>query len=63
MYKLSLRMQAGRKRVEEYCQTNTTQQDQENFEIPESFDGTWSKRGYTANYGIGFVISVDTGEF
>ena len=26
--------------------------------IPISFDGTWSKRGYTANHGIGFVISA-----
>jgi hypothetical protein len=25
-------------------------------------DGTWSKRGHTANYGFGFVISVETGE-
>ena len=27
-----------------------------------SYDGTWSKRGYTANNGIGFVISADTGK-
>ena len=26
--------------------------------IPICFDGTWSKRGYTVNHGIGFVISV-----
>ncbi len=26
------------------------------------FDGTWSKRGFTAIHGIGFIISVDTGE-
>ena len=31
-------------------------------EIAVSYDGTWSKRGYTANFGIGFVISADTGE-
>ena len=31
-------------------------------EIGVSYDGTWSKRGYTANFEIGFVISVDTGE-
>ena len=23
---------------------------------------TWSKRGYTANFGVGFVISVETGD-
>ncbi|CAB4012625.1 Hypothetical predicted protein [Paramuricea clavata] len=31
-------------------------------EIAVSYDGTWSKRGYTANFGVGFVIAVDTGE-
>jgi len=27
-------------------------------EIPVSFDGTWSKRGFTANHGISFLISA-----
>jgi len=27
-------------------------------EIPVSFDGTWSKRGFTANYEISFLISA-----
>ena len=31
-------------------------------EIPVSFDGTWSKRGFTANHGVGFVISISTGK-
>ena len=31
-------------------------------EIAVSYDGAWSKHGYTANYKVGFVISVDTGE-
>ena len=31
-------------------------------DIPISFDGTWSKRGYTANHGIGFVISAANGK-
>ena len=30
--------------------------------IPVSFDGTWPRRGYTANHGIGFVISAATGK-
>lgn len=30
-------------------------------DIPISFDGTWSKRGYTANHCIGFLISAATG--
>ena len=29
-------------------------------DITVSFDGTWSKRGYTANNGNAFVISADT---
>ena len=31
-------------------------------EIAVSYDGTWSKRAYTANFGVGFVIAADTGE-
>ena len=31
-------------------------------EIGVTYDGTWSSRGFTANYGIGFVISADTGQ-
>ena len=31
-------------------------------DVPVSFDGTWSKRGYTANHCIGFVISAATGK-
>jgi hypothetical protein len=31
-------------------------------EIAVSYDGTWSKRGYTANFGVDFIISVETGE-
>ena len=32
------------------------------IEIAVSFDGTWSKRGFTANFGVGFVISADSGQ-
>ena len=31
-------------------------------DIPIRFDGTWSKRGYTVNHCIGFVISAATGK-
>ena len=31
-------------------------------EVGVTYDGTWSSRGFTANYGIGFVISADTGQ-
>ena len=36
--------------------------DTEILDVAVSFDGTWSKRGFTANYGVGIVISADTGE-
>ncbi len=32
------------------------------IDVAVTYDGTWSKRGFTANRGIGVVISVDTGE-
>lgn len=31
-------------------------------EVPVRFDGTWSKRGFTANHGISFLISASTGK-
>ena len=30
-------------------------------DITISFDGTWHKRGFTSNYGVGIVIDVSTG--
>ena len=36
--------------------------DVDTINIAVSFDGTWSKRGFTASYGIGVVIAVETGE-
>ena len=39
----------------EYCQETPV-------EVAVSYDGTWSKRGFTANFGLGFVISVDSGQ-
>ena len=35
---------------------------EEPIDVAITFDGTWSKRGNTDNYGFGFVISVDTGK-
>lgn len=31
------------------------------LDLAVSFDGTWHKRGYTSNYGIGCVIELGTG--
>ena len=46
------------KRVRDSLGANDT----DTINIAVSFDGTWSKRGFTANYGIGVVIAVETGE-
>ena len=46
------------KRVRESLNANAV----DTLNIAVSFDGTWSKRGFTANYGIGVVIAVETGE-
>ena len=27
-----------------------------------TFDGMWTKRGFTSNHGIGFVLSASTGK-
>ena len=32
------------------------------IEIAVSFDGTWPKRGFSATFGVGFVISADSGQ-
>ena len=39
----------------EYCRETSV-------EVGVRYDGTWSKRGFTANYGLGFIISVDSGQ-
>lgn len=31
-------------------------------EVLVSFDGTWSRRGFSANHGISFLISASTGK-
>ena len=39
----------------------TDANDQMIISIPGSFDGSWLKRGYTANYCVGFFIFAATG--
>ena len=33
----------------------------EPIDVTVTYDGTWSKRGFTALYGVGVVLSLDTG--
>ena len=42
-------------------QTLGHENNSEIVDIAVAFDGTWSKRGHTANFGFGFAHSVDTG--
>ena len=32
------------------------------IDVAISFDVTWSRRGFTAPYGVGFAISAETGQ-
>ena len=33
------------------------------LDVAVSYDGTWHKRGFVSNHGVGVVISMDTGRF
>lgn len=39
----------------------SVEENQGPLDIMVSFDGTWHKRGFTSNYGVGVVIDVMTG--
>ena len=54
------RAEARMQAIQEECITDAN--DQMIISIPVSFDGSWSKRGYTANHCVGFVISAATGK-
>lgn len=36
--------------------------DESVVDLSVSFDGTWAKRGYTSNIGVGVIISIDMRE-
>lgn len=58
-------MQDAGKRLRQQTAKETGRDDLDSDEILDlavSFDGTWSKRGHTANFGIGVLMSVDNGE-
>ena len=59
---VATRLEAARQEVHDlHCQRNpdTTE---DIIDVTVSFDGTWSKRGFTAPFGIGFAISAETGQ-
>lgn len=43
-------------------QTDSSQPGDSVLLVTFSFDGTWAKRGFTSNHGVGFVISTHTGK-
>ena len=57
------KLRAARKQVHElHKQSNPDLKDNDIIDITVSFDGTWSKKGFTANFGVDFVISAETGQ-
>nr|XP_054756746.1 uncharacterized protein LOC129262745 [Lytechinus pictus] len=53
---------AGRKVREQVLERNPDADRDGVLDVAVSYDGTWHKRGFTSNHGVGVVISMDTGE-
>lgn len=52
----------ARARVRAYClKENSDLTDDSVIDLAVSFDGSWHKRGFTSNYGVGSVIHIETG--
>lgn len=52
----------ARARVREYCRKESNELTKDSvIDLAVSFDGSWHKRGFTSNYGVGSVIHIDTG--
>lgn len=52
----------ARLRVREYClKEDSTLEENSVIDLAVSFDGSWHKRGFTSNYGVGCIIHIDTG--
>lgn len=55
-------LKKARARVREYCRRENNELTEESvIDLAVSFDGSWHKRGFTSNYGVGSVIHIDTG--
>lgn len=54
----------ARDRVRQHCLSEHKELKVDSvLDLAVSFDGSWHKRGFTSNYGVGSVIHVDTGIF
>lgn len=64
-----LNLEKARDRVRQFYEnpenqprpTSTSSDSSEYLDLSVSFDGTWHKRGFTSNYGVGIVIELYTG--
>lgn len=55
-------LSVARTRVRQHCLAeNSCLKDDSVIDLAVSFDGSWHKRGFTSNYGVGSVIHIDTG--
>lgn len=55
-------MAEARKKVRQYYKNiDPSITDDAVLDIAVSYDGTWMKRGFTSNYGVGCVIHSETG--
>lgn len=52
----------ARKQVRDFCkEQDPSITDSCIIDLAVSYDGSWHKRGFTSNYGVGSVIHIDTG--
>lgn len=52
----------ARKQVRDFCKEQDDALTETSvIDLAVSYDGSWHKRGFTSNYGVGSVIHIDTG--
>ncbi|XP_072163439.1 uncharacterized protein [Diadema setosum] len=54
--------EAGQRVREMVVAENPELEEEEVLDVAVSYDGTWHKRGFVSNHGVGVVISMDSGE-
>lgn len=55
-------MAKARKRVREfYKEQGQPVTENSVIDLAVSYDGSWHKRGFTSNYGVGTIIHIETG--
>ena len=59
---VATRLEAARQEVHDLHWQRNPDTTEDIIDVTVSFDGTWSKRGFTTPFGIGFAISAETGQ-